>query len=897
MLRDTPPHTTDEAADDERNEGVSRRRYLQRSAGVAGVSGLGLSTLTDPAGANPVTEENAASGDGDWLPSAPGGQRPAGTHPQDVNHHVEGYPSRTGVEPGESLEFHISIAPAANYRIDVYRLGWYDGSGGRLMASLPEKQGEQRAIPDWDDETGLIECDWPVTDTLDVGENWTSGAYMAKFVATSGEFAGESTGYVFAVREPETSRTAAILFQLPNSTAQAYSGWGGKSLYGYTSAASRAKEDTGGWAADVISYDRPIAGAPSNHMRYSIHALRFLEREGYDVAYTTDDHVHRDPDQLKEYDLVVSGAHDEYWSRPQQLGFRDARDNGTNLVFLGSNTAYWQVRYEDDGRTMVAYKENAEDDPVQNQHNTDLFRNVGLPECELLGVMSVGAGLYNFPDYTVQEDGIDHPWMEGTGFEVGNTIVGCVGHEWAWIRDGCNVPGNLTTFFHYEAGSSDLWITNDEDADSVTYEAPSNARVFTTGTMGYAWRLDPDPTWNDVWPYNRVRNDKPAVLEPDERLQQFTRNALDDLRTVVARLRPSASRVTVGERISFDVEDRTGNDRWIDSLDWAFGDGSTGSGWWNDHRYDDPGTYVAMLTATDNTGHSTTRGVTITVADLTDPIAILQPSTTEADAGERITFGVEDTSGENRWIESLDWNFGDGTTGSGWWNAHTNDEEDAHTVTLTATDNTGHTTIDEVTINGDGELFYDGFEDGAVDGWVRNGGSTSFATTQDGVLYGEYAAEFEANGIDSNRSYRTTVAKSGTRPSSFSYAYSDTDSGESYGCAVRVRNSAGDVECSFVSNSPGWGVEDGTGVTHLGNGTYQWTDVTVEFDWPNGTFTVTFQEVDSGSTSATYTGELREGTDFGSIEVSNYNARKFDDISDDNSLARYDEFVVLDGAE
>lgn len=517
--------TTYSAAEDERDD-VSRRKYLKTSAGAAAVSTLGIAALSDQASADDIREENQLSGDDDWMPTAPGGTRPAGTHPRDVNHHVEGYPSRTSVAPDESLDFHVSTAPAANYRIDVYRLGWYGGAGGRRIASLSEKRGEKRPIPDWDSETGLVECDWPITDTLEVGEDWPTGAYMAKFVATSGEYEGESTGYVFAVHESE-DRDADILVQLPNATSQAYNGWGGKSLYGFTSTDEKTKNGTE--SADVVSYDRPIGGAPTNHMRYAIHCLRFLEKEGYDVAYVTDDDIHHDPDMLTDYELVISAGHDEYWSRAQQLGFRDARDAGTNLGFFGANTAFWQVRYEDDARTMVGYKENAGDDPVQDEHVTDLFRNVGLPECELLGVMSVGAGLYNFPDYTIQKDGISHPWMNGTGFEVGDKIRGCIGHEWDWIREDCAVPGEPTNFFHYEEGTSDLWITNDQDADSVAYEAPSGATVFSTGTMGYTWRIDPDPTWNEVWPYSRVQNYKPAVLEPDERLQRFTRNVLDDL--------------------------------------------------------------------------------------------------------------------------------------------------------------------------------------------------------------------------------------------------------------------------------------------------------------------------------------------------------------------------------
>ncbi|WP_157972497.1 twin-arginine translocation signal domain-containing protein [Saliphagus sp. LR7] len=526
--------TTDCTADDRQDGSVSRRRYLKTSAGAGAVTTLGLAALSDRAAANPTRAENQRSGDDDWLPTAPGGARPAGTHPEDINHHVEGYPSQTSVAPAESLDFHVSTAPAADYRIDVYRLGWYGGAGGRRVASLAEKEGEQQSIPDWDAETGLIECDWPVTDTLNVDKDWTSGAYMAKFVATSGEYAGESTGYVFAVREREDrGRNAKMLVQLPNATSQAYNGWGGKSLYNFTSAASHAKEETGGWTANIVSHDRPIGGAPTNHMRYAIHAVRFLEREGYDVSYVMDDDVHQNPEMLQNHEMVISAGHDEYWSMEQRNAFEDARDEGTNLGFFGANSAFWQVRYEDDGRTMIGYKENVEDDPLAGtQNETDLFRSLPdpRPECELLGVMSVGAGLYNFPDYTVQEEAIDHPWMEDTGFEAGDTIVGCIGHEWDWIREDCEVPGELTNFFHYEEGSSDLWVTNDQDADSVAYKAPSGAQVFSTGTMGYTWRIDPDPAWNDVWPYNRVQEYKPAVLEPDERLQQFTRNALDDLR-------------------------------------------------------------------------------------------------------------------------------------------------------------------------------------------------------------------------------------------------------------------------------------------------------------------------------------------------------------------------------
>ncbi|USZ73486.1 PKD domain-containing protein [Natronosalvus halobius] len=166
----------------------------------------------------------------------------------------------------------------------------------------------------------------------------------------------------------------------------------------------------------------------------------------------------------------------------------------------------------------------------------------------------------------------------------------------------------------------------------------------------------------------------------------------------IARINPDTTEVTIGERLSFGVEDTSGNERWIDSLEWDLGDGTTATGWWTDHRYDDPGEYTVTLTATDNTGTETTDTITVTVEDLTEPIARLAPSTTDASVDERVTFQVEDTSGNERWIDSLAWSFGDGTTAEGWWNAHRYDEPGEYTVTLTATDNTGAKTTDTVTI-------------------------------------------------------------------------------------------------------------------------------------------------------------------------------------------------------
>ncbi|MFP8956585.1 N,N-dimethylformamidase beta subunit family domain-containing protein [Natrialbaceae archaeon A-CW3] len=464
-----------------------------------------------------VASENDRDGDDGWKPRVSPSERP-----EHVEHLIEGYAGETSVEPGDPLEFSVRTGDDGwRYRIDVYRLGWYGGDGGRHATSIPssgDAPGTEQPIPDPDPDTGEVACDWDVTDVLEVPTDWLSGLYLARFVLTSGPEAGASTAHPFVVR-PHSERNPAVLVQLPLATAQAYNGWGGKSLYDHTSE---------GEPANVVSHDRPYVNEVTFHLNYAVHFLRFLEREGYDVAYVCDIDVHRDPSLVEHQGVVISAGHDEYWSRAQRLAFQRAVDAGSNVGFFGSNIAYWQVRYENDERSVVCYKHTVEDDPIQDERRTGLFRDVGLPECELLGVQGWGAGLYNFPNFTVQEEALDHPWMADTEFEPDDEILAVVGPEWDWIRDDCPPPGEYTNFFHYEEGTSDLEIDRPADADAVAYTSDAGGTVFSAGTLGYTRAIDPDPDWNRGWPYVRVREYAPSIADPDPRLQQFTRNLLDD---------------------------------------------------------------------------------------------------------------------------------------------------------------------------------------------------------------------------------------------------------------------------------------------------------------------------------------------------------------------------------
>jgi|AntDeeMinimDraft_5_1070356.scaffolds.fasta_scaffold00103_41 chitodextrinase len=81
-----------------------------------------------------------------------------------------------------------------------------------------------------------------------------------------------------------------------------------------------------------------------------------------------------------------------------------------------------------------------------------------------------------------------------------------------------------------------------------------------------------------------------------------------------------------------------------------------------------------------------------------DLIAEMSPSTTSAGVGERVTFGVTDTTDSGTWIGSLSFDFGDGDSATGWWAEHAYDSTGTYTVALTATNNEGGSTTHEVAI-------------------------------------------------------------------------------------------------------------------------------------------------------------------------------------------------------
>jgi PKD repeat protein len=130
----------------------------------------------------------------------------------------------------------------------------------------------------------------------------------------------------------------------------------------------------------------------------------------------------------------------------------------------------------------------------------------------------------------------------------------------------------------------------------------------------------------------------------------------------------------------------------IVSYAWNFGDGTTGSGATVSHTYSAAGTFTATLTVTDNSGLTDSESVTIQVQNPnTPPVAAATASPATGTAPLIVTFDGRGSTDADGTIASYQWNFGDGTSGSGSVVQHTYQNAGTYTATLTVTDNNGAT--------------------------------------------------------------------------------------------------------------------------------------------------------------------------------------------------------------
>jgi len=495
--------------------------------GVLVPAGPASASVTDPCAAptNPVVCENSKPGTPESVWDITG----AG----DAS--IQGFATDISVNVGGTVSFKVT-SPAA-YTMSIYRLGWYQGNGARLMTTVATTARVQPACGNGGTAAWhLVDCgNWTVTATYPVPSTAVSGVYLA--LLHRNDTGGESQ-IPFIVRNDAS--TSDVLYQTSDTTWQAYNNYGGDNLYGgptYDSPNRSLK----------VSYNRPFSTRGWEGGRDYLFAneypmIRFLEHNGYDVSYFSGIDTARLGSLITKHKTFVTVGHDEYWSGEARANVTAARNAGVNLAFFSGNDNYWKTRWENstDGsstpyRTLVCYKEtwaNSKIDPSAQWTGTWRDPRFSPPSDGGNPENALGGTLYmsNNTDLPIQvntTEGRMRIWRGTTlsTLAAGQTVslsAHTVGYESNEDLDNGFRPAGLidmsTTTGSTPQRLQDfgtLTLPGTTTHHITLYKAPSGALVFSAGTIQWAWGLDDD------------HDGGASTIDP--RMQQATVNLLADM--------------------------------------------------------------------------------------------------------------------------------------------------------------------------------------------------------------------------------------------------------------------------------------------------------------------------------------------------------------------------------
>jgi hypothetical protein len=504
---------------DHDNQLLERRSILKGAAG-AGLAAL-LKPLPQASAAAPakrelIRDENSKPGTTDWR------LRNVWIDPGTKyrSPRIEGYCSKTSVRAGETLRIMVSTNPPSPFAIDLFRMGYYGGQGGRQVQRLGPFTGKVQPDPEIGVER-LRECRWEPTVTLVIPTDWPSGVYVGKLTSERGGF---QSYVIFIVRD---DRACDFLFQCADTTWSAYNRWPSQwALYDdgknewYLGPKTRVSWDRP-YAKYCQVIDNPLLTGSGSFMLWEFPLAFWMEKEGYDVSYISTVDTHADGAELLRAKGFLSVGHDEYWSREMYDHVKAAIGAGVSVGFLSGDTCwgmipFWPSSTGASHRVITRIGQFGPLDPeaVKKYPELSLFEQFGPTEADIIGARNV------YP-YSGGADWIcsaEKHWLfASTGMKNGDSIPGLVGFE--WMGAPAKIPGLVVV----ARGRVALGAVEREYTATV-YPGPKDNVVFNAATIWWADGLSAPPGY--VSPAAHGATPK----GPDPRVQRITANLFARMR-------------------------------------------------------------------------------------------------------------------------------------------------------------------------------------------------------------------------------------------------------------------------------------------------------------------------------------------------------------------------------
>jgi hypothetical protein len=491
---------------------------------------------------------------------------------------IQGYAVGFSVNHGQNITFRIDLpyntgqTGSIPYTIQIYRFGYYQGNGARLVDNtIPQQQGTPQPAPVIDHSTGLVDAgNWRDSWTWHVPSTATSGLYFARLTRDDGTLGTDnrpaSNMIFFVVRDD--GGHSDILLKTSDATWEAYNYYGGSSLY-FVDRSVFPLPDLPYNRAYQVSYNRPLTnvfnggepyGTPltptsdvvnNQFFHTEFPFVCWAEANGYNISYVSDLDLARNPNLVMGHKIIIASGHDEYWSQNERNAFENARAAGINLSFQDGNEVYWRTQFyagiggsASDPRTLSCYKESYNPNLYDAARGfTGLWDdevNYGLPNKPTNALTGQDwVGQYNTPAGidVAYPDSADRFWRNTSIANLRSgqqpaVIQGVIGFEFDESPDnGMQPPGLIQLSHTVYTGTIDYSIHPVPITHTLTlYRDPhSHALVFGAGDILFNWALD---NHHDALGYGSTSQELNYVAPVDVRMEQAMVNLYADMGNV-----------------------------------------------------------------------------------------------------------------------------------------------------------------------------------------------------------------------------------------------------------------------------------------------------------------------------------------------------------------------------
>ena len=467
---------------------------------------------TDGVESSAVIAENRRTGTSSWQITNQG------------NGLIEGFASLNYAKIGDSVTLYVST-DQPGFNVIAYRMGWYQGLGGRRVWESASIPGHLQPACPVDTSTNMVNCEnWSPSLTFPVTSAFVPGDYLLKLVASD----NRQSYVLLTVWDPDS--TAAYLVMNRSLVEQGWNTYGGYSFYqgqgaciidSYTyPPCNRARVD---------SFDRPYDPTGSSDFLTNEYPLvQFMEEEGLDVTYCTDICISEHPTILLRHKALIAPDHDETWTNSERVAALDAMHLGVNMVFLGAATLVRHARLQSSSigpdREEVDYR-NPDEDPLNGRGspwevtgNTWASPPTNWDSSSFVGEIYSGFLEPGEPNAPIVVYDASSWIFKGTGLKKGESIPSAINSDFDHIDPQYPMPSDLQVLAHSPIPLSESY-TNQGNWGGFTYsdmtyytDPTSKAGVFDSGDNVWVAALRPCPRSSPACPSGTLRKMTANIL-------------------------------------------------------------------------------------------------------------------------------------------------------------------------------------------------------------------------------------------------------------------------------------------------------------------------------------------------------------------------------------------------